>query len=426
MKKATTFTIENFTEFKIKMLNWLRPFNIFCLLDNCAYQFDHPAFELLVAVGSKARLDCTTGNAFAQMKAFNALHNDWIFGHLAYDLKNETEQLHSANFDGIGFGNAHFFVPEIVLQYKNKTLTIFCTTNAADIYTAILASSPVMREQEYPTLDIKKRFTQSEYLNAIQQLQQHILRGDCYEVNFCQEFFATGAQIDPVAVYHKLVTLSPNPFAALYRLADRYCICASPERYLKKTGHKIFSQPIKGTATRFINNLQLDEESKLSLRKSEKEKSENVMVVDLVRNDFSKICQQGTVQVDELFGLYSFPQVHQMISTISGVLPEELDWTDVVKASFPMGSMTGAPKKRVMEIIEEQERTKRGLFSGAIGYITPIKEVDFNVVIRSILYNTATKYLSFQAGSAITFNSDPQQEYEECLLKAAVIQRVLS
>ena len=161
------------------------------------------------------------------------------------------------------------------------------------------------------------------------------------------------------------------------------------------------------------------------LLQSSKEKSENVMVVDLVRNDLSRICKAGSVKVDELFGLYSFPHVHQMISTISGDLADGLNWIDCIKASFPMGSMTGAPKKRVMELIEQYEQTKRGLFSGAIGYVKPGGDFDFNVVIRSILYNEADRYLSFQTGGGITYNSDAEKEYEESLLKAEAMMKVL-
>lgn len=425
MKRATTFKIDNFKEFRIKMLNWLKPFNIFCLLDNNGYPQDKPFFECLLAVGCNASLRLNAGNAFEQLRQFNLQQQDWVFGHLGYDLKNETEQVTSRNFDGIGLDDLHFFVPEIVLQLNKNVLTIFYEADANLLFEAINLCSAFIKDLHFDSPEIKNRFTQTEYINAIKKLQQHILRGDCYEINFCQEFYSDNALIDPISVYEKMNRLSPNPFGALYKLDDKYCICASPERYLKKTGNKLFSQPIKGTAKRFLKDSELDEKSKNELLNSEKEKSENVMVVDLVRNDLSKICKKGTVRVEELFGLYSFPQVHQMISTISGELEEETNFADIIKASFPMGSMTGAPKKRVMEIIEEKEKTRRGLFSGAIGYIAPDGDFDFNVVIRSILYNQTTKYLSFQAGSAITFYSNAEKEYEECLLKASVIQQVL-
>jgi para-aminobenzoate synthetase component 1 len=243
-------------------------------------------------------------------------------------------------------------------------------------------------------------------------------------LNFCQEFFSENAGIDPLSVFKKLQQVSPNPFSAFYRLNDDYCICASPERFLKKSGRELISQPIKGTSRRDTDPVK-DEKNRSYLKESIKEKSENVMVVDLVRNDLSKICIEGSVYVEEIFGIYSFPQVHQMISTIKGVLSADLHWTKALSATFPMGSMTGAPKKRVMELIAQYEKNKRGLFSGSIGYITPSGDFDFNVVIRSIFYNKSKQYLSFWTGSGITFKSDPVLEYEECLTKAEAIREVL-
>ena len=201
-------------------------------------------------------------------------------------------------------------------------------------------------------------------------------------------------------------------------------MCASPERFLKKIKNTILSQPIKGTSKRG-NNIKEDEEEKKALQLNEKERSENTMIVDLVRNDLSKICTEGSVMVKEYLKIYSFPQVHQMISTISGNLRENISFSEILSATFPMGSMTGAPKKRVMELIEQYEKTKRGLFSGTVGYINPGGDFDFNVVIRSILYNEENNYLSIQAGSAITFKSDPHKEYEECNIKIEAMRQAL-
>ncbi|MEY2917011.1 MAG: hypothetical protein RIS73_725 [Bacteroidota bacterium] len=423
-KTPATFSINNFTEFRIQMLNWANRFNIFCLLDNQQYNFTAAAFECLLAAGSKKNITAQSGNAFEQLKNFYAQNNGWLFGHLGYDLKNETEKLQSNNPDGIGFDDMHFFVPEIVVKLTQKQVTFFCD-DAEKIFTQIQQQPLSIPANQQPGLEIKNRIAKSDYINTIQKLQQHILRGDCYEINFCQEFFAQAAVIDPLQVYHTLIQLSPNPFAALYKVNNRFCICASPERYLKKTGDKIFSQPIKGTSKRDWANAAIDLQNKNYLAQNEKEKSENVMVVDLVRNDLSRVCKQGSVKVEELFGVYSFPQVHQMISTVSGRVKEGSNWVDIIKATFPMGSMTGAPKKRVMELIEQYEQTKRGLFSGAIGYINPEGDFDFNVVIRSIFYNAQSHYLSFQAGGGITFYSDAEKEYEECLLKAAAMRQVL-
>ncbi len=426
MKKCISFPVSDFNTFKIQMLNWVNRFNIFCLLDNRHYDFSKPAFECLLAAGSKASVEMPVGSAYDALHHFYTENkNEWLFGHFGYDLKNETEKLSSRNADGIGFSDLHFFVPEIVLELNNNEVTIFCDGDAELIFNTILTCSLTITVSIQSKIVIEHKIKKENYIDIIEKLKQHILRGDCYEINFCQEFFARDAEIDPLVIYSRLTELSPNPFSVFYKLNDRYCLCASPERYLKKEDNKIFSQPIKGTTQRNLTNAEADELAKNYLLQSSKEKSENVMVVDLVRNDLSKICKAGSVKVDELFGLYSFPQVHQMISTVSGEPVENLNWIDCVKATFPMGSMTGAPKIKVMELIEEYEKTKRGLFSGAIGYVKPNGNFDFNVVIRSIFYNAAGKYLSFQTGGGITYNSDAALEYEESLLKAAAMIKVL-
>ncbi len=231
--------------------------------------------------------------------------------------------------------------------------------------------------------------------------------------------------IDPVSIYQNLIQLSPSPFSVLYKLNNKYLICASPERFLQKKGNRLLSQPMKGTAKRALHDEAKDKNLKKELQISPKEQAENVMVVDLVRNDLSKICREGTVIVNELFGIYSYPQVHQMVSTVTGEMQENISFSQIVEAMFPMGSMTGAPKKRVMELIDEYENSKRGIFSGAVGYLHQ-NDFDFNVVIRSIMYNSTNQYLSYLVGSGITFYSDPEKEWEECLLKGAAIKKVLT
>ncbi len=426
MKKCITFPVDDFNIFKLQMLNWVNRFNIFCLLDNGQYDYPEPAFECLLAAGAKHSIEPKQGQAFDDLQRFYTVNKtEWIFGHIGYDLKNETEKLTSTNTDNIGFNDLYFFVPEIVIELDKAEVKINCDGNAGDIYLQIKACSVKIEESIKTQVQIEKRISRDDYIHIIEKLKQHILRGDCYEINFCQEFFSTNVALDPLFIYNRLATLSPNPFSVFYKVNSRYCMCASPERYLKKTGNRIFSQPIKGTAKRNLDNATDDDNAKKYLIESDKEKSENVMVVDLVRNDLSRICKPGSVQVDELFGIYSFPQVHQMISTISGEPVDGLNWIDCIKATFPMGSMTGAPKKKVMELIEEYEQTKRGLFSGAIGFVRPGGDFDFNVVIRTILYNEKEKYLSFQTGGGITYNSEPAMEYEESLLKAAAMIKVL-
>jgi para-aminobenzoate synthetase component I len=424
VKYTTAFTVDSEEEIKQKMLCWVNQFSIFCMLDNQQYQHQPSGFECMLAAGARRYIKAQAGQqALAQLRQFAATENTWLFGHLAYDIKNELEPLQSQLPDEVAFDDLFFFEPEILLVLHQQQLTISAHSEPHTIFEAINQCLPTSNSPG--SASVTARTSRLQYLQTVKQLQGHIARGDCYEINFCQEFFASDCHIDATATYQHLASLSPAPFAAFYRLAHHYCICASPERYFKLQQGKVITQPIKGTARRVLHNSLQDQANLHNLRHSSKEQSENVMVVDLVRNDLSRICLPGTVKVDELFGLYSFPQVHQMISTVSGQLPPQKNWIDVIAATFPMGSMTGAPKKKVMELIEQYETRKRGLFSGTIGYVKPNGDADFNVVIRSLLYNQQNNYLSFETGSAITFYSDAAQEYEECLLKAAAIKKIL-
>ncbi|MCP9752125.1 anthranilate synthase component I family protein [Ferruginibacter sp. HRS2-29] len=405
------------------MLNWASRFNIFCFLDNNEYSEGTVSFECILAAGCRRSVKLMPGTAYQQLRTFYDERPAWLFGHLGYDLKNETEKLSSSREDKTGFGPGFFFEPEYIIRLRDNEWSVESDhADPASIIAEIeMESAEAGAKMPYHIPLIQHSTTKPEYLRIINALKEHIVRGDCYEINFCQHFFAEDAVVDPIQLYHKLIHSSPVPFAALYKWEDKYCLCASPERYLRKEGQSVISQPIKGTSRRFLQDAAADENSKESLRNSAKDKSENVMVVDLVRNDLSRICREGSVHVKELFGIYSFPQVHQMISTVKGLLKDGLHWTDAIRATFPMGSMTGAPKKRVMELIEQYEATNRGLFSGSIGYVTPDGDFDFNVVIRSIFYNASQQYLSFFAGGGITFYSNAEDEYEESLLKTKAI-----
>lgn len=418
-----TFRVSDFEATKDKVLNWAIQFSTFCFLDNHQYQIEPHSVECLLAAGQKRMISSIAGSALHELEQFLDERKSWLFGHLSYDLKNEIENISSRHVDQVGFPDLFFFEPEILIRLSADEVCIEADDALAvfeEIENYVNNSLPVTG-----SFQVKNRISKSQYVDYVRQLQKHIARGDCYEVNYCQEFFAEGAIIDPLHVYKRLSETSPNPFSALYRVHDKWLICASPERFLKRNGSSVISQPIKGTSRRAIDNVFTDELNKQTLYNSKKDRSENVMVVDLVRNDLAKVCREGTVKVDELFGIYSFPQVHQMISTVSGELKPYIRFEEILRAAFPMGSMTGAPKRRVMELIEQYEQTKRGIFSGAVGYITPDGDFDFNVVIRSIMYNETSKYLSFQAGSGITFYSEAEQEWEECLLKAEAIKRVL-
>ncbi|OIR12720.1 aminodeoxychorismate synthase component 1 [mine drainage metagenome] len=406
------------------MLGWINRFNICCLLDNHQYSSKHSSIECIAAAGSVNSFTATE-NVQQQLKIFLQKNNDWLFGHVSYDFKNKIEPLQSDHFDGVQFPDIFLFQPEVVIKLSEKEVEISSVSIAPKKIFDEIIQEKTTNASASSNINPQPRIPKEKYLQIIQQLKQHILRGDCYEINFCQEFFAEETMINPLVVYHQLTKISPSPFACFYKLNDKYLLCASPERYIKKTNNNIISQPIKGTFKRDLTNRKQDESLKKQLRENAKERSENVMVVDMVRNDLSKICKEATVVVEELFGVYSFPQVHQMISTISGELQDDIDFADVLHATFPMASMTGAPKRKVMELIEQYEQTKRGIYSGCVGYISPEKDFDFNVVIRSIAYNQSNKYLSYQVGGGITFNSDAEKEYEECLLKAEAIKKVL-
>ena len=405
------------------MLSWANRFNICTFLDNHHYQSTYNSFECLLAAGTHT-IFTQANPSLLDLKQFIQQTNDWIFGHVNYDFKDSSTQPTTFHPDGIKFPDIFFYQPEIIIKIAENHLHIdSCSIEPQKIWQDILA------EKIAPSIPVPVQmqpvFTKQDYIRTIQLLQQHILRGDCYEINFCQEFYTANISVDPVHLYQRLSALSPVPFSCFYKLEDKYLLCASPERYVRKQGNTLIAQPIKGTRKRNFLSPSADAQLKADLLSDLKERAENVMIVDLVRNDLSKICTEGSVKVEELFGIYSFPQVHQMISTISGELPATMDFSDVLDASFPMGSMTGAPKKRVMQLINQYEQSKRGIFSGTVGYITPVKNFDFNVVIRSLMYNQTDNYLSYQVGSAITAKSNPEKEYEECLLKANAIRQVL-
>ncbi len=350
------------------------------------------------------------------------------FGFISYDYKNKLETLSSTHFDGIQFPEKHFFTPEILFKVdENVTEVLFQNEkySANEIEKKIRAIKAVIVEDlETKKITVSPRVSKEEYIKTVKTLKEHIQLGDIYEVNYCQEYFATNVKINPIDIYIKLNEKSPTPFSCFVKCIDKYLMSASPERYIQKKGSKIISQPIKGTAKRGVT-LEEDKMIKKQLFIDPKERSENVMIVDLVRNDLSKISKKNSVVVDELCGIYTFSQVHQMISTISGKVDNDIEFEDVLKATFPMGSMTGAPKIRAMKLIEKYEKTKRGLYSGSVGYINENGNFDFNVVIRSLLYNEENNYLSFIVGGAITSLSDPEMEYEECLLKAKAMLEVL-
>lgn len=408
---------------KQKAIDWANQLEVCLLLDNneSINAFGVHDAEFIMAAGVKNSIIGNTHNDFEKLKAFKLTHtNEYIFGFLTYDLKNQIEKLESNHADGIQFPSLYFFVPEHLLIIDKNHQIIFKSGqfNSFEKWLQSIENASKTEILSNKICTLKQRISKENYLENIEKIKNHILEGDVYELNYCMEFFDDNAIINPTEIYQKLQAKSPVPFGAYLKYFDQYLICASPERFICKKNNQLISQPIKGTIKRNLLDEEKDNELKELLLNSEKERAENLMIVDLVRNDLAHSSKTGSVKVDELFGIYSFQQVHQMISSVSSTINENINPIDAIKNAFPMGSMTGAPKVMAMELIEQYEQTKRGLYSGAVGYFTPEGNFDFNVVIRSIQYNKANNYLNIMVGGAITFDSIAEQEYEECLLKA--------
>lgn len=427
LRTSITRKIEQTSTFKSQLLAWSQQFREVVFLDSNDYQQKYSSYDCVLAVDAFTSIKTDYHNAFEDLKQYQQQTKDWLFGYLAYDLKNDTEDLQSNNFDGLEFPDLFFFQPKKLFLLKGKELEIHYLRMCDDEMESDIEE--IQKIIQHPTSNIQpkieQRIPKESYIAKVTEMLSHIHRGDIYEANFCMEFYAENVKINTLDIYQKLNNISHPPFAAYFKNNQQYLLCASPERYLRKEGNKVISQPIKGTAKRYKDEV-LDEKAKTDLAQNPKERSENIMIVDLVRNDLSHTATKGSVEVEELCGIYSFEQVHQMISTVISNVDNSISPIEILRTTFPMGSMTGAPKISAMKIIEELEETKRGLYSGAVGYFTPNNDFDFNVVIRSILYNAENEYLSFSVGSAITSQAVPELEYEECLLKAKAMFEVLS
>lgn len=432
MRTKRIHTFEDIENFKNQLLNWAQQFDDVVWLDsnpesNKQHQ-KHYSYDAILAVDAFTSIKTDFHQGFAKLKEYQSYTKDWIFGYLAYDLKNDVEVLKSENFDGLGFSDLCFFQPKKIFLVKGNQVEIqylnFVDDEIDDDLLAIKNRVEAARGTVFSDIKIKLRIHKDAYFDKVNAMLERIHRGDIYEANFCQEFYAENTQINPLETYQKLNRISKPPFASFIKLEDKFVLSASPERFLKKQDDTVISQPIKGTAKRSMN-LDDDESLKKKLLSDKKERSENIMIVDLVRNDLSKTALKGSVKVEELCEIYTFDQVHHMISTVTSKVDLETHPVDIIKSTFPMGSMTGAPKISAMHSIEDLEASKRGIYSGAIGYFSPDGNFDFNVVIRSILYNATKKYISYSVGGAITAKSDPLKEYEECLVKAKAMRTVL-
>ena len=433
MRTQAIKSILEVESFKQQLLCWADSFGEVVVLDSNVSANEkalYPSYDYIVAVDAFTSLKTDYVNSFKELYQYQNQTKDWLFGTISYDTKNAIESLSSTNQDGLEFPDLFFFQPKKLFLIKGSELEIqylrMCDDEIESDFEAIQNQngSDLSTSVSQTKNTIQQRISFEKYLEKTEQFLKAIHRGEIYEANFCMEFFAENADIEPLHVFQRLNAISKAPFAVYFKRNSQYLLSASPERFLKKIGSKLISQPIKGTSKRFSDPV-LDEKAKKNLALDPKERSENIMIVDLVRNDMSKTATKGSVQVEELCEVYSYKQVHQMVSTIVSEVEAHLSSVSVIQSCFPMGSMTGAPKISAMEIIEQLEETKRGLYSGSVGYFTPSGDFDFNVVIRSIMYNELNKYLSFSVGSAITAESIPENEYNECLLKAKAMFDVL-
>lgn len=386
------------------------------ILNSNNYADQYGKYELLAAFGAQEKLlDFNSIEKFIQEK------KQWLFGHFSYELKDQFEKLSSEKEKKFAFPLLQFFAPKHILLWKRgEEKATWYTENEKELLDLLAQNAEIDQSAKQEALpSFTAQLKKSEYLERVKALKEEIRYGNIYEVNFCQTFTAE-ATIDPQTTYLSLNNRSPMPFSTFYKSENDYLMGASPERFMAKRGKKLICQPIKGTARRSEDPTE-DAKISAELQSDLKEQTENVMIVDLMRNDLSRTAARGSVKVEELFGVYSFPQVHQLISTVISELSEVHSSVDAIKKSFPMGSMTGAPKIKAMQLIEEWEASRRELYSGSIGYFDPEGDFDFNVVIRSLLYSAEKNFASLTVGGAITDLATAENEYHECLLKAKAI-----
>ncbi|MCR9013905.1 anthranilate synthase component I family protein [Aquiflexum gelatinilyticum] len=413
MSEKFEFPIPDHPDWKNHLLRWFDlNYSYFSFFQNNQISYPHGGFSNEILAGQRTMTLEETDQYYGKKE---------LVGIISYDYKNKVEKLRSNNPVPVDCPESLFFIPEIKIEIGKNNFTVF-HPEGKRIGEEIRESIQVILNN--PKVKVNPLTTEQDYFSAIKAIQNHIEEGDMYELNFCMAFNFESQNWNPITGFRDLMEKSPMPFSSLFKAKDKYLIGASPERFLKKAGNKLIAQPIKGTIKRGKDAAE-DEILKNQLLNSEKERAENLMIVDLMRNDLSKISETGSVDVEELFGVYPFAKVHQMISTVSSTIKNEVGLKEIFHATFPMGSMTGAPKIKCMELIEQYENFQRGWFSGTLGHIHPNGDFDFNVVIRSIIFDRNAGKGYFAVGSAITYDADAGYEYEECLLKASAIMEVL-
>lgn len=372
-------------------------------------------FSRLIGLGVTQAFTGSSFEDLMTLKEWLSSTEDYVLGYFSYDLKNALENLNSSNADVILFAPFYFFVPETLIIEREDGVEVLSHNLDLNLESSVRTREAVLKSE----LDT---ISKDQYVQTVNDLKDQIQHGDIYEVNYCVQHSYANAVIEPYRLFKELQQSSPAPFSCYLALDGNYLMSSSPERFMRKDGGRLISQPMKGTNRKAQQN---NANQQTLLAADAKERAENVMITDLVRNDLSRSAKKGTVKVEELCGVYEFEHVNQMISTVSAEIKQDLHPLDALLNAFPMGSMTGAPKIRAMELIDQYEDFSRGLYSGSVGYFTPNLDFDFNVIIRSILYNSTDRVVTFPTGSAITINSDAQKEYEECMLKAEAMKKVI-
>lgn len=422
--------VSDIHQIKNKLMQWANQFEEVVWLDSNAYPQIQNKYEAILAVDADQFFQSNSKEALSELKEYRKNNKDWLFGYISYDAGSVSnhDKKKNKHTDLLQFSKLHFFYPQKIFFLKKDEIEIHYSQNKQqEMETDWKTINEIVVQescQKKINLQFKPRLSKQAYLDKVKKIKAYIDQGKITEINFCQEFYTHAKLQSPLTIYQNLNKISKTPFAAYLRIGENYVMCASPERYLSHTDGEIKAQPIKGTAKR-KKNLLKDNEFRLALENNEKEVLENVFATEMIVSELHEVAQEGSVQITELAKAYTFEQVHQLISTIVCQLRPELEAVDAIIATYPMGSMTGIPKEKSLTIINELENFPRGLYSGSIGYFSPSNDFDFNVVIRSILYNATTNYVSFAAGGAITALSDPKKEYDECRLKVKAMAEVL-
>lgn len=387
-------------------------------------------------LGIGARRTLVVGGEFRGVDVLGALERftdgaTWTFGWMGYDLKNSFLPVDGAFENPLGLPDLAWWEPQTVIKWNAKDAagTAEVVQGAKDSELALMGLDAVksteVTQEVMAAEEMVWSWKKEEYLSQYGKVIDLIQAGDVYELNLCQTLWGSAPSTDSWPIFTKLAAKTKAPFSSYMQCGDFRVMSGSPERFLKREGNTLISQPIKGTVARG-KTAEEDLELKQKLANSEKDRAENIMITDLVRNDLSRVAVRGSVEVSELCGIHTFETVHQMISEIRCETTPETGLSNILKATFPMGSMTGAPKISAINNIDAIEKMGRGVYSGSVGYVDPSGNFDLNVLIRSLFHNASTEKIQASVGGAITSLSDGEEELKECHIKAqALIESVI-